>query len=241
MIAALYVERDGVYWDLPGVDAWDKERDARLYAGPWPVVAHPPCERWGRMWFGSPLKPDPEKYRRGNDGGCFHMALFAVRNFGGVLEHPEASGAWDWFGLNRPPRSGGWVNADMQGGWTCYVEQGHYGHVGRKGTWLYAHDVDLPSLKWGSSGQRLDPIAVERYGYEKARRSGITGHIGAKFKKDHRGRTPIEFRDLLISIAQSVSPEALTPQTPTEQGARPASAPSMQGATSPELLAAEHR
>lgn len=38
-IAALYVQRDGVYYGLPDVDPWDEERDARLYAGPWPVVA----------------------------------------------------------------------------------------------------------------------------------------------------------------------------------------------------------
>lgn len=49
MIAALYVERDGVYYGLPGVDPWDEERDARTYAGPWPVVAHPPCARWCRL------------------------------------------------------------------------------------------------------------------------------------------------------------------------------------------------
>ncbi len=42
MIAALYVERGGVYWDFPGVDPWDQARDARLYAGPWPVV-----DGWG--------------------------------------------------------------------------------------------------------------------------------------------------------------------------------------------------
>jgi len=207
-IAALFVETGGVYYGLPDVDPWDKARDAREYAGPYPVVAHPPCERWGRMWFGSPLKPDKTKYRLGNDGGCFHMALVAVRNFGGVLEHPEASNAWRWFGLNEPPRYGGWVRADWVGGWTCYVEQGHYGHSGRKGTWLYAHSVELPSLRWGHSGQRLDPVAVERYGYEKARRSGMTGRIGGKFKKDHRSRTPIEFRDLLLSIARSASKPA---------------------------------
>ena len=34
-IAALYVETDGCYFGLPGVDPWDEARDARLYAGPW--------------------------------------------------------------------------------------------------------------------------------------------------------------------------------------------------------------
>ena len=43
MIAALFVETGGVYFGLPNVDPWDEERDARLYDGPWPVVAHPPC------------------------------------------------------------------------------------------------------------------------------------------------------------------------------------------------------
>ena len=50
MIAALYVMRDGCYYGMPDVDPWDEERDARLYAGPYAVVAHPPCERWGRYW-----------------------------------------------------------------------------------------------------------------------------------------------------------------------------------------------
>jgi len=44
-VAALYVARGGAYWNLPDVDPWDVERDARLYAGPWAVIAHPPCQR----------------------------------------------------------------------------------------------------------------------------------------------------------------------------------------------------
>ena len=54
MIAALHVEYRGVYAGLPDVDLWDRDRDARTYAGPWPVVAHPPCARWGRSWGGHP-------------------------------------------------------------------------------------------------------------------------------------------------------------------------------------------
>ena len=56
-VAALYVEPDGAYIGLPGVDPWDERRDARTYAGPHPVVAHPPCQRWGRFWHGSTRKP----------------------------------------------------------------------------------------------------------------------------------------------------------------------------------------
>lgn len=61
----------------------------------------PPCQRWGRYWGGSPRKP--HQYRKGADLGCFATALTAVRNFGGVLEHPKDSLAWEWFGL-RPQR-----------------------------------------------------------------------------------------------------------------------------------------
>ena len=208
MIAALYVQTNGCYFGLDGVDPWDEARDARTYAGPWPVVAHPPCERWGRMWFGSPRKPDPDKYRLGDDGGKFEKALAAVRKFGGVLEHPAYSNAWDAFDLFYPPATGGWVVADWSGGWTCCVEQGAYGHRGRKQTWLYANGVDLPSLKWGHSGQRLCPIMLERHGYAKARRCGITGSLGGKAKKSGRAATPTAFRDVLISIARTASVKA---------------------------------
>src|SRR3990167_2433634 len=112
-VSALFVKRNGHYFGVGGVDPWDEARDARKYAGPHPVVAHPPCERWGRMWFGSPLKPDRQKYQLGGDGGTFAAALAAVRKFGGVLEHPEGSNAWRRFDLIAPPRHGGWVAADF--------------------------------------------------------------------------------------------------------------------------------
>lgn len=114
-VAALYVETGGSYFGLPGVDPWDEARDARSYAGPHPVVAHPPCQRWGKLWAGNPsvIKATGIRKKKGDDGGCFKSALADVRVYGGVLEHPDQSHAWAHFNLNRPPRSGGWIRADF--------------------------------------------------------------------------------------------------------------------------------
>lgn len=203
MIAALYVEKDGAYFGIPGVDPWDENKDARSYAGPYPVVAHPPCQRWGRYWHGAPNKP--HQFRLGEDGGCFASALTAVRNYGGILEHPAHSKAWKFFGLVKPKPGDGWVVADEFGGWTCYVEQGHYGHISRKPTWLYAAKVDLPELDWTKSEQRIHPVALKRYGYEKARRIGMMAMVGGKDKTKIRNATPSEFRDVLLAVARSAT------------------------------------
>lgn len=48
-VAALYVDPRGPYPKMLGVECWDEARDARTYAGPHPVVAHPPCGPWGRL------------------------------------------------------------------------------------------------------------------------------------------------------------------------------------------------
>lgn len=205
MIAALFVETDGCYFGVDGCDPWDEQRDAKLYAGPWPVVAHPPCQRWGRFWHGSTRKP--HQFRLGDDKGCFKAALAAVRANGGVLEHPADSHAWGpspGFNLIKPKRFKGWTVVDEYGGRSCYVEQGHYGHMSRKPTWLYAVLRDFPELNWTRGEQRLHPIALERYGYAKARRIGMTAMVGGKGKTKIRNATPLPFRDLLISIAAAV-------------------------------------
>lgn len=201
MIAALYVESGGAYFGLDGVSPWALGRDARNYRGPHPVVAHPPCKRWGRYWPGG-----PSVHRRkmlGDDAGCFAAALWAVRTFGGVIEHPEASHAWRWFGLAPPPKAGGWVEADALGGFTCCVEQGHYGHPMRKATWLYAFGVDLPDMIWGpSEGRRADAgyhTRAERQAAKAVKSVTVNDRTPAAELK----RTPPAFRDLLLSMAQS--------------------------------------
>jgi hypothetical protein len=197
VIAALFVAKGGVYFGVRYIDPWDQSRDARLYDGPYPVVAHPPCERWGRYWSGGPSA----KVRRvkGSDEGCFAAALYAVRVFGGVLEHPEASHAYAAFGLTRPPKSGGWVRAID--GWTCCVEQGHYGHPARKATWLYVWGGQKPGdLIWGSStGVRLDEGFHSKAERDAARAAGRRPI--KRLSKAENIATPLAFRDALISLA----------------------------------------
>jgi hypothetical protein len=200
VIAALFVQDGGCYFGLPNVDPWPAERDARRYPGSHRVVAHPPCERWGRYWSGGPSAR--ERRKLGDDNGCFEAALASVRRYGGVLEHPEGSHAWRVFGLIAPPRHGGWVVADFEGGWTCCIEQGAYGHRARKATWLYACHVDLPSLKWGHAPGEFARLDEGFHSVEERRRAIKTG-ICQRLSKRQRAATPIEFRNLLISIAES--------------------------------------
>jgi len=206
MIAALYVETNGAYFGLPDIDPWDEIRDARLYAGPWPAVAHPPCQRWGKMWFGQPLivKRTGVRKIKGDDNGCFKAALASVREFGGVLEHPWGSHAWPHFGLAVPARAGGWVKAD-EFGWTCCVEQGQYGHYARKPTLIYAVRTERPELRWGHTEARYDPVVVARMGLKRAKRLGEVGARGGGTNSTPRIHTPAEFRDLLISLARSAA------------------------------------
>jgi hypothetical protein len=205
MIAALYVQTGGSYYGLPDVDPWDQDRDARKYAGPWPVVAHPPCQRWGKMFAGSPsvIAKTGVRKIKGDDDGCFAAALDAVRTYGGVLEHPWGSYAWPHFGINRPSRHGGWILADTYGGWTCCVEQGRYGHYARKPTLLYAVGCELPDLDWGVGPHRIPQWAIDKYGEKKARRIGELSFRGGGTDSAPRISTPEPFREILIAMAQS--------------------------------------
>jgi hypothetical protein len=228
VIAALFVQPRGAYAGLPGVDPWDEARDARTYAGPHPVVAHPPCARWGAYATGGPRHPGSKI--RGDDGGCFAAAIESVRRWGGVLEHPRGSSAWPAHGLAKPPPGGGWVRADRYG-WTCCVEQGHYGHPARKATWLYYVGAEPPSeLVWGSS-QTPDPPDCPWSGSEVRSFSKPPKGAGPDFRAQRRAwlawrkaggckvyaspellsrgqreATPIPFRDLLIDLAQLSTP-----------------------------------
>lgn len=194
MIAALYVQRGGVYYGLDGVDPWDESRNALGYDGPHPVVAHPPCSRWCRL---AGLVEARWGHKRGDDGGTFAHALRCVRQYGGVLEHPAYSDAWAAFDLPRPVRSGGWTRG-LCGGWSAHVEQGRYGHAAKKATWLYAYGVDLPELRWGATPDGAALALVSWCGNRVK-----SGEARPRLGKKQASRTPIEFRDMLLKMARS--------------------------------------
>ena len=187
-VAALYVATGGCYFGLPDVDPWDEARDARKYAGPHPVVAHPPCQRWcvplayvNQTRYG---------HKVGDDGGCFAHALWCVRSFGGVLEHPAMSVAWRSFDLT-PPTNKAWEKC-LDGGWVCEVAQSVYGHRARKLTWLYAFGVYPSPFEWTapkgsavvSSMSKADPLKP-------------------RLSKKEASATPKRFREALLDIARS--------------------------------------
>jgi hypothetical protein len=190
MIAALYVDTNGPYFGLPGVDPWDIIRNARQYAGPHPVIAHPPCGPWGALRHMC-TKQDP---------GCGPRAFEQVRAFGGVLEHPAGSTLFRHVLAPMPGEL-----PDGFGGRTIEVCQCDFGHVARKRTWLYVvggsiYFTSPPSKEpthWVSGGRTGD----------KRLRGQIPEGIKACSAQQRR-RTPPAFRDLLLSIARSVPRKA---------------------------------
>lgn len=201
-VAALFVESRGPYSTVPDVELWDEARDARKYPGAHSVVAHPPCSRWCRL---AGLVEARWGHKRGDDGGCFESALASVRRWGGVLEHPAYSDAWLKFDL-PPPLAYGWQRG-MCGGWSAHVEQGRYGHPAKKATWLYAYGVDnLPSLKWGTEPDVESKALVSWCGNHVK-----SGEVRPRVGKKRAAETPIEFRDLLLSIARSVNTSGTEP------------------------------
>ena len=194
-VAAIYVQTGGCYFDLPGVEPWDEERDARQYDGPWPVVAHPPCQRWGALAHVNYARWGGDHNRPGNDGGCFAAALSAVRKWGGVLEHPAKSGAWAAHGLT-PPRGVGWFRC-TDGGWVCEVWQSAYGHKANKATWLYVFGASPPELNWSRQSGTHQVGCYDQRGKSRNKPTLSSSEAAA---------TPEPFRELLLSIARSVRP-----------------------------------
>ena len=192
-IAALFVETGGAYYGLAGVDPWDKNRDARLYPGPHPVIAHPPCQLWGAMAVVNYARWGGEHNRPGNDGGCFASALHSVITYGGVLEHPAKSRAWKAHGLEKPIGAG-WTRVGLHD-WVCEVWQSAYGHRANKATWLYYHGAVRPvELLWDR------PIGTHQVGFHDQRGKSANKPTLSRIEAN---ATPIAFRECLLDLSRS--------------------------------------
>ena len=133
MIAALYVESRGVYAGLPDVDLWDRDRDARTYAGPWPVVAHPAMRQMGTVLG---RQPDPAAaarlgrrrgmLRRGPGRGATARRCLGAPKGQPCVDRPSDSSR------HREPEGG---RDGLAGGVDVLRGKGHYGHRSRKTTW----------------------------------------------------------------------------------------------------------
>lgn len=192
IVAALYVDPTGPYWDDPRCDCWGESRDARNYTGPLPVVAHPPCSAWCKV---ASLREYRYGMPAGIDGGCFASALQVVRRYGGVLEQPMSSLAWEEYGLPKPV-FGSWqlCGEGKRRNWVTTVWQVAYGHRARKATWLlYVGDDPPADLIW----EKPRHCAIV---------SGSTNHnatptdAGRRVWHDEAIRTPPAFADALIRL-----------------------------------------
>jgi hypothetical protein len=191
-VAALYIDPRGPYPKMPGVECWDEARDARTYAGPWPVVAHPPCGPWSAL----------RHLSRFQDATCGPLAVEAARRFGGVVEHPAGSGLFAACAMPMPGEL-----PDAAGGVTIEVSQVDYGHVARKRAWLYL--VGIRTV--GPRPKRLEPTHWVSGGRApRADRGGGLVPAGIKVcSAQQRRRTPVAFAEWLVSLARTVPPRAV--------------------------------
>lgn len=182
-VAALYVDPNGPYPKMPGIDCWDEARDARLYAGPHPVVAHPPCGPWSR------LRP----FCRHQPRELALIAIDQVRRWGGVLEHPDASTLW----LARDLPMPGWF-PDAFGGWSVLVDQVSWGHKARKRTLLYVVGLGPAEVTLRTGGTPTHVVSTRK----RSSRLPV-------LSREARRRTPPDFAEWLVDIARrSRAPEA---------------------------------
>lgn len=189
MIAALYVERGGPYFNRADVDPWDAARDATKYVGPHPVVAHPPCGPWGSL----------SHLYQGDEHELAPIAVNQVRTWGGVLEHPSRSRLWGHCALPMPGEFGD------EHGYSLEVCQVDWGHVARKRTWLYLVGVPRVVLTFPEHREPTHWCGGSR-GQDRLNIKGTGTGVPAGIKvcsAQQRRRTPPLFADWLIGLAHA--------------------------------------
>lgn len=200
MIAALFVRKDSVYKSMPGVDAWDRERDARNWPGGESIVAHPPCAQWGELSHMAIVNPAEKLLAL--------TAIDLIRRWGGVLEHPAKSKL-----RAHLPVPG--ADPDRFGGWTTIVSQKWWGHMAEKKTLLYIVGIrpdEIPKI----------PLTLGHAQFtcgQSGRRKDRTRTLDRKeMPKAMRDVTPPAFAEWLVHLARLCAAPQSNPDS--KQGER---------------------
>ena len=182
-VAVLFARSDSHYKTLHDVDVYDMERDARTYDGPYPVVAHPPCRAWASLR--NHAKPRPDERNLGR------LAVALVREFGGVLEHPNKTTLWEAQSL---PDVG---EKDQYGGFTLVIDQNWWGHKAQKRTKLYVvgcEPLEIPAMPL-RLGQATHTVGLWSGRNRATCRPSIP-------KREYE-QTPIELAKWLVELAKN--------------------------------------
>lgn len=182
MISVLFVAKNSVYKTLSDsagepLDCWDEERDAMLWPGGNPIVAHPPCRLFCALRHLS-TAPIEEKQ-------LAYWAVDQVREWGGVLEHPARSTLWENCVLP-------WPGERDQYGFTYSVDQFWFGHQARKPTWIYI---------CGTTPRELPEVPL-RFGHFKDIWGGKNRLTNGGRWSGSRSATPPTFAKWLIQTAE---------------------------------------
>lgn len=191
-VAVLFARTDSVYKTIPGCDVWDETRNALLYLGSDPVVAHPPCRLWSRL---AHMSSAPKKEK-----GLARFAVRTVQRVGGVLEHPAHSKLWA--DMNLPA-----VGQEDDKGFAIEVGQLWFGHPCNKKTWLYVSGIRMdecpplpgtPRFHFTLLDLLAEITAYARYLRMSTKFSNLTDVTPRRWRE----ATPEEFAKWLLKIAR---------------------------------------
>lgn len=177
-VEVLCAARSTVYRAIPTAQVRTRANTARLPLLGCPVVAHPPCRFWSRLFplAAATLADMVAELRLGLWCAC------QVRRRGGVLEQPAHSRLWSAAALPMPSAPG---QADS---YSIAVDQSQWGAPFPKPTWLYFSGIprrNLPPMPLSFAPPRIRTQALTTPG--------------------QRSATPLEFARWLCHVATSAS------------------------------------
>lgn len=171
------------------VECFDEKRDALTFTGDNPVICHPPCRLFGRLYKSS-TAPGCERLL-----GIFSVLM--VQKNGGIVEQPAGSKLWALTNISRS------TTPDKFNGYIISINQFWFGYPCIKKTDLYVCGCPLNSL----------PALPLRF--DAVQRTIDTSRSNKKIvTKQQRSETTTQLAEWLISIARLCSKKIQQPAPP---------------------------